>query len=160
MGLTVSRQNAKHLSVKKGKFYSQPSKKAVVIRRETVSRSFKSHYFSYSSRTAGIFLTGTTSFHVPKYTQFTVFSTHLPLNFHYNGLLSGSTSGFKISMINCIDKKKKVNINFNSWGKSPLDNHQPSKALRFNRQPSNRAKFNRQPSKLHLHSDLPQCVVD
>ena len=39
-------------------------------------------------------------------------------------------------MINCIDKNKKVNINFKSLRKSPLDNHQPSKALKINRQPS------------------------
>ena len=65
------------------KINRQPSKKAVVISRQTVSRSFKSHYFSCSSRTAGsqrIVLTGTTSFHVPKNTHFTVFSTHLRLN--------------------------------------------------------------------------------
>ena len=40
-------------------------------------------------------------------------------------------------MINCIDKNKKVIINFNSWRKFPLDNRQPSKALKFNCQPSN-----------------------
>ena len=39
-------------------------------------------------------------------------------------------------MINCIDKNKKVNINFNSWKKSHLDNRQPSKARKFNHQPS------------------------
>ena len=97
--------------------------------------------------------TSATSFHVPKYTQFTVFSTHLLLNRHYNRLLTGSISGFKILMINCIDKNKKVNINFNSWKKFPLDNRQPSKALKFNSQPSKSAKFNRQPSKLHPHCD-------
>ena len=53
-------------------------------------------------------------------------------------------------MTNCIDKNKKVNINFNSWKKFPLDSRQPSKALKINRQPSkSAAKFNRQPSKLH-----------
>ena len=66
MGLTVSRQTAKNL----------PVKKAVVISRQTALRSFK-------SRTAGsqrIFLTGITSFHVPKYTHFRVFSTLLLLD--------------------------------------------------------------------------------
>ena len=46
-------------------------------------RSLKSHYFSCSSRNAGsqrIVLTGTTSFHGPKYINFTVFSSHLLLN--------------------------------------------------------------------------------
>ena len=56
-------------------------------------------------------------------------------------------------MINCIDRNKKVHMNFNSWKKSSLDNRQPSKALKFNRQPSKSAKFNRQPSKLHPHWD-------
>ena len=77
-------------------------------------------WFSCSSQR--IFLTGRTSFHVPKYTQCTVFSTHLLLNRHYNRLLSGGTSGFKILMINYVDQNKKVNINFNSWKKFPLDN--------------------------------------
>ena len=48
-------------------------KKADVISCQTVLRSSKSHYYcSCSSRTAGsqrIVLTGTTSFHVPKYTR-------------------------------------------------------------------------------------------
>ena len=65
------------------KGYCQPSKKreilpttvkkADVISCQTVLRSSKSHYYcSCSSRTAGsqrIVLTGTTSFHVPKYTR-------------------------------------------------------------------------------------------
>ena len=54
-------------------------------------------------------------------------------------------------MVNCNDKNKKVDINFNSWRKFPLDNRQPSKALKFNRQLSKSAKLNRQPSK----SDTP-----
>ena len=114
-----------------------------------VLRSFKSQYFGCLSRTAGsqrILLTDTTSFHVPKYTQFMIFSTHLPLNRHYNKLLSGSTSGFKILMINCIDKNKKNIINCNSWKKFPLDNRQPSKALKNNRRPSKSANFNHQQS--------------
>ena len=41
-------------------------------------------------------------------------------------------------MINFTDKNKKVNINFNSGKKSPLDNRQPSKALKFNRHRQNR----------------------
>ena len=47
-------------------------------------------------------------------------------------------------MINCLDKNKKVNINFNSWKKSPLDNRQPSKALKFNRQNWQNLTVNRQ----------------
>ena len=127
MGLTVSRQTAKNLPVnrqKRGNF-TVNRQKAVVIRRQTVLRSFKSQCFSLSSRTAGsqrIFLTGTTCFKVPKYIQFTVFSTHLLLNCHYNQLVYGRTSGFKILMINCTDKSKKGNINFNSWKKFTLDN--------------------------------------
>ena len=96
---------------KKAKFFPSTVKKAVVIRRQMVWGCFKSQYFSCSSRTAGsqrrVFLTGSTSFHIPKYTHFTVFSSHLLLNWHYNRLLSGSTSGFKLLMINCIDKNKK-----------------------------------------------------
>ena len=56
---------------KKGKFYRQPSKKQLLL---GVKRFIS---FSCLSRTAGsqrIVLTGTTSFHVPKYTNFTVFS--------------------------------------------------------------------------------------
>ena len=54
---------------KRGNFYRQPSKEAVIVSRQTVTGSFKSHCFSWSSRTAGsqrIFLTSTTSFYVPK----------------------------------------------------------------------------------------------
>ena len=72
---------------------------------------------------------------------------------YWSWLQPGSIFGLKILMINFIDKNKKVNINFNSWKKSSLDNRQPSKALKFNRQPSKSAKFNRQPSKLHPHWD-------
>ena len=41
-----------------------------IVSRQTVTGSFKSHYFGWSSQTASsqrIVLTGTTSFHVPKY---------------------------------------------------------------------------------------------
>ena len=135
------------------KFNRQPSKKQLL---SAVKRfqGLLNLCFSCSSRTAGsqrIILTGTTSFHFPKNTHFTVSSTHLRLNWHFNCLLPGNTSGFKILMINCIDRNKKVNMNFNSWKKSSLDNRQSSKTLKFNRQPSKSAKFNRQPSKLHPH---------
>ena len=56
---------------KKGKFYRQPSK-SNCFSRQMVLRSFKCHSFNSSSRTAGsqrIVLSGTTSFHVPKYTH-------------------------------------------------------------------------------------------
>ena len=125
-----SRQTAKILTVKKGKFLPSAVKRAVVVSRQTASRSFKSHFFSFSSRTAGspwIVFTGTTRFHVPKYTHFTVLSTNLRLNrqcsWHQN---------------------EKVNINFNSWKKSPLDNRQPSKALKGNRQNRHNLTVNRQ----------------
>ena len=131
MGLTVSRQTAKNLTVNRQKWGNLLStvKKAGIVSRKTVSRSCKSHYFSCSSRTVGsqrIVLTGTTSLHVPKNTHFTVFSTHLRLNWHFNWLPSGSISGFKILLINCIDRNKEVNVNFNSWKKCHLDNRQPS----------------------------------
>ena len=84
MGLTVSRQTAKNLNVNRQKRpkFTVDRQKGVVISRQTALKSFKSEYFSCSSRTVGsqrIFLTGTTGFHVPKYTHFTVFSTHLLL---------------------------------------------------------------------------------
>ena len=50
----------------------------------------------------------------PNIVTVTAFPTHLCLNWHCNWLPSASISGFKILMINCIDKNKKVNINFNS----------------------------------------------
>ena len=84
MGLTVSRQMAKHLStVKKGEIFPSTVKKAVVSSRQTVLRSFKCYYFSCTSWTTGsqrVVLTGTSSLHVPKYSYFTVFSTNFRLN--------------------------------------------------------------------------------
>ena len=71
MGLIVSRQTAKHLTV-------NSVKKAVIVIRQTVSRPLKSDYFRRSSRTAGsqrIILTGTTSFHVPNDIYFAAFFT-------------------------------------------------------------------------------------
>ena len=130
-GLKFNRQPSKP-----GNFCRQPSRKAVIVNRQTVSRSFKSHYFSclfWTASSQRIVLAGTTSFHVPKYTHFTVFFSNLPLNWHYNRLPPANTSNFKILMINYIDKNKKVNINFNSCKKFSLDIRQPSKALKFNR---------------------------
>ena len=119
--LTVSRQKAKNLTLKTGKMSTLPStvkKAAVIISSQTVSRSFKSHYFSCSYRTAGsqrIFLTGTNSFHVLKHIHFTAFLTYLRLFCQYNWLPSESTSVYKRLMINCIDENKK----------SALANRQP-----------------------------------
>ena len=51
-------------------FAGNASLKLSIVSRQTITRYFKSHYFSWSSRTAGsqrIVLTGTTGFHVPKY---------------------------------------------------------------------------------------------
>ena len=94
-GFTVSRQTAKNLTVNrdqpsKKNFYHQPLKKQLLLAVELFSsKSFKSHYFSCSSLTPGsqriLLTTGSTSFHVPKYTHFTVFSTHLALQLTSNG---------------------------------------------------------------------------
>ena len=78
-GLAVKRPKLKSSTVKKGHFYRQPSKNVITCHHAAL-RSFKYHFFSCSSRTAGfqrIVLTGTTSSHVPKYTHFTVFITDL-----------------------------------------------------------------------------------
>ena len=55
MGLTVSRQTAKNLTVNRQKREILPStvKKAVAISCQMVLRSFKSQYFRCSSRTEG-----------------------------------------------------------------------------------------------------------
>ena len=96
MGLTVSRQTAKNLTVnrqKRGNFTDKRQTKKLWLYIKRFLRSFKPHYFSCSSRTAGsqrIVLIGTASFHVYRYTHFMVFSTHLLLNWHYNRLLSVS----------------------------------------------------------------------
>ena len=46
---------------------------------------------------------------------------------------------------------KKLILTLTHATEFPLDNRQPSKALKFNRQTSKWTKFNRQPSKLHAH---------
>ena len=86
------------------KFNRQPSKKQLLLgvkRFSGLSNLTISVHFSCSSWNAGFrrivfFFPVTASFHVPKYTHFTIFSTHLQLlNWHYNWLLSGSISVFK-----------------------------------------------------------------
>ena len=75
MGLTVSRQTATSSTVKKWEILPSTVKEAVAISRQRVLLFQISVQFSCSSRTAGswrIFLTGTTGFHVPKYTHFSV----------------------------------------------------------------------------------------
>ena len=95
----VKGQTAKHLTVNRQKGEILPSTviKAVVISRQIYG--FKVFQISAFQLLISVcvlsknFLTGTASFHVPKLTS--------------SSLLSGSTSGFKILMINCIDKNKK-----------------------------------------------------
>ena len=97
---------------KKGIFLPSNVKKVVIISRQMISRSFKSHYFSCSFRTAGsqterIVLTSTSSLHVPKYIYVMAFFANLYLNWQYNWFPSGSTSGYKKLMVNCIADNKK-----------------------------------------------------
>ena len=108
-------QKFKRQPTEKGKFYRQPSKREVVISRKRFLRSFKPQYFSCSSRTAG------SQRIVLKLVQLvSMFPNILTLRYFlliFSKLTLQQTSiGYKVVMINHIDKNDKVNINsVKSW---------------------------------------------
>ena len=137
------------------------------ISRQKVSRYFKSHYFRWSSRTKLLapeesLRKTTMQFPCSKNTL-----ASLSITRPYNLLYTSENISFKIyewkAMMTTSERKQlplngmKVNIFLNSWTKFPLNNSQPSKALKFNRQLLKLKKKNRQSSKPPSHWD-PPCI--
>ena len=133
MGLTVSRQTAKNLTINRQKraIFTVNRQKAVINSGQIVSVKVL-QISLFQLLISGCWLSKnrfTTSFHVPKRT---VQLTSIWKYFWFQNINAELTA---------LIKTKTVNINFNSWKKSPLDTRQPSKVLNFNLQPSKSAKF-------------------
>ena len=86
MGLTVSRQMAKHLTVNRQKKTIFTINRQKSTYTEPAVKRLQDLVFQLLISAVGsqrMVLIGTTSFHFPKYTHFPVFSTNLRLNRHY-----------------------------------------------------------------------------